>query len=71
MQASVQMGQRLATVIGRGLLGIYFIIPGITKITGWSDNVDYMAAHGVPFIPLALGITIVLQIGGGLSLLAG
>ena len=30
-----------------------------------------MAAHGVPLIPVALVITIILQIGGGASLLLG
>ncbi len=53
------------------MLGLYFIIPGITKITGWSGTVEYMAAHGVPLIPLLLVITIILQVGGGAALAAG
>ena len=57
--------------IGRGLLGLYFVIPGITKITGWEGTVEYMAAHGVPFISALLVLTIIIQIGGGLSLMAG
>ena len=71
MDMAAAMAKRWMALTGRGLLGIYFIIPGVTKITGWSTNVEYMAAHGVPLIPLALAITIVLQIGGGLSLLVG
>ena len=71
MDNAIQTGERTALLVGRGLLGIYFIIPGITKITGWSGTVEYMAAHGVPLIPVALGVTIIVQIGGGLSLLAG
>jgi len=63
--------QRLALLLGRGLLGVYFIIPGIAKITGWSGTVEEMAAHGVPLIPVALVITIILQIGVGASLLIG
>ena len=63
--------QRMALLIGRGLLGIYFIIPGIAKITGWSGTVQEMAAHGVPLIPVALIITIILQVGVGASLLIG
>ena len=63
--------QRTAVLVGRGLLGIYFIIPGIAKITGWSGTVDEMVAHGVPLIPVALVITIILQVGAGASLLIG
>ncbi|NKB98634.1 MAG: DoxX family membrane protein [Pseudomonadales bacterium] len=70
-QSLLDNGQRIALLLGRGLLGLYFIVPGISKITGWEGNVEYMAAHGVPLIPVALAITIVLQIGGGISLLAG
>lgn len=64
MENSLKLG-------GRGLLGLYFIVPGIMKITGFSAMSAYMAAHGVPLIPAALVVTIVLQIGGGISLLIG
>lgn len=60
----------LATA-GRVLLGFYFIMPGIMKITGWDGTVDYMASHGMVFIPFFLLLTIVLQIGGGIALVAG
>ena len=68
---NLDMPQRVVLLVGRGLLGIYFIIPGITKITGWDGTVEYMAAHGVPLIPVALVVTIILQIGVGASLLIG
>ena len=71
MEANIEKGQRLLLLVGRGLLGLYFIIPGIMKITGWSGTVEYMAAKGVPLIPVLLVVTIVVQVGGGLSLLAG
>ena len=71
MDANIEKGQRLLLLVGRSLLGLYFIIPGIMKITGWSGTVEYMAAQGVPLIPVLLVVTIVIQVGGGLSLLAG
>ena len=71
MQKMINQGQRVLLLVGRALLGLYFIVPGITKITGWSSTVDYMAAHGVPLIPVLLVLTIVLQIGGGISLMIG
>ena len=30
------MAQRALLITGRALLGLYFIVPGITKITGWA-----------------------------------
>ena len=63
--------QRALLLTGRGLLGLYFIIPGITKITGWSAMSAYMAQHGVPMIPVLLALTILLQIGGGAFLVIG
>jgi putative oxidoreductase len=63
--------QRALLIIGRVLLGLYFIIPGITKITGWAAMSAYMELHGVPLIPVLLVVTIVLQIGGGACLAIG
>ncbi|MDE0931637.1 MAG: DoxX family protein, partial [Halioglobus sp.] len=38
---------------------------------GFGEMSEYMAVHNVPFIPVLLVLTIAIQIGGGLSLLAG
>jgi putative oxidoreductase len=63
--------QRAMLITGRVLLGLYFIIPGITKITGWAAMSAYMEQHGVPLIPVLLGLTTILQIGGGACLAIG
>ncbi len=65
------LAERTLLLVGRALLGLYFIIPGITKITGFAAMSAYMESHGVPLIPVLLAVTIVLQIGGGSSLLLG
>lgn len=65
------LAQKSLLIGGRALLGLYFIVPGITKITGFAAMSAYMEAHGVPLIPVLLSLTIVLQIGGGTSLLLG
>ncbi len=57
--------------IGRALLGLYFILPGISKITGWEGSIAYMTQHGVPLVVPLLVLTIVLQIGGGAMLAIG
>lgn len=63
--------QRTLYIAGRALLGIYFIIPGIMKITGFQGTAEYMAAHGMIFIPVFLVATIIIQIGGGALLAVG
>jgi putative oxidoreductase len=63
--------QRALLITGRALLGLYFIVPGITKITGWAAMSAYMEMHGVPLIPVLLVLTIILQIGGGACLAIG
>ncbi len=62
---------RLFGLTGRALLGLYFVIPGLMKIGGFAAMSTYMAAHGVPLIPVLLVLTIVLQVGGGASLVFG
>ena len=63
--------QPLIGVLGRFLLGLYFLLPGISKVTGFEGTVQYMEVHGVPAVMVLLPITIVLQIGGGVALIAG
>ena len=62
-----------ATVItmGRALLGLYFFIPGLTKITGYAATLDYMVLHNIPLPDILLPLTIIIQVGGGLALMAG
>ncbi|NNL57648.1 MAG: DoxX family protein [Pseudomonadales bacterium] len=56
---------------GRVLLGLYFIGPGLMKVFGFESSANYMAYHGMIFIPFFLVLTIIIQLGGGLALVAG
>lgn len=58
-------------VLGRVLLGLYFLVPGLMKITGYAGMQTYMTQHGVPWTQPLLIMTIVLEVGGGLALIAG
>jgi len=71
MQTAQQNFERLSVTAGRALLGIYFILPGITKITDFEGNSQYMADHGMVMIPFFLLLTIVIQVGGGAALVVG
>ena len=63
--------RRAAFLTGRILLGLYFIVPGLMKVLNFSGTAEYMAAHGMIFIPFFLALTIVLQLGGGACLVMG
>ena len=58
-------------VLGRVLLGLYFLVPGLMKITGFAGMHAYMTQHGVPLAQPLLILTIILEVGGGLALIAG
>lgn len=54
---------------GRILLSIIFITAGYSKIGGYEGTQGYMEAMGVP--GMLLPLVIILELGGGLLLLAG
>ena len=58
-------------VLVRTLLGLYFIVPGMTKIAGYQGYLDLMASKSVPLVEVLLPLTILVQVGAGLFLIAG
>jgi putative oxidoreductase len=52
-------------------MGVYFILPGISKIVDFEGTSGYMANHGVPLVSLLLVITIILQLALGLFMIVG
>ena len=53
------------------MLGLYFFLPGLSKVVGYADTLSYMSLHNIPAPELLLPITIVLQIAGGVMLMIG
>ena len=58
-------------ILGRSLLGIYFLLPGLGKIFTYSDNLILLASKGVPLSVISLPLTILIEIGLGLFLIFG
>lgn len=56
-------------LVGRVLLSVMFIVAGFSKIGGYEGTQGYMEAMGVP--GMLLPVVILLELGGGLLLLAG
>ena len=48
--------------IGRVLIGIYFLLPGIAKVFLFSANLDVVIAKEVPFPVFSLSVVAVAQI---------
>ena len=57
--------------LGRVLLGLYFLLPGLSKIPTFEITTEYMLLHNIPFADILLPVTIVLQIVLGLMLIIG
>jgi len=57
--------------VGRMLLGLYFLLPGISKIPTYAVTTEYMLLHNIPLASILLPITIVLQVGLGVMLIIG
>lgn len=63
--------QNPLTLIGRLLLALLFLPAGIGKVTGFAGTVGYIASVGLPLPTLGAIIALVVEIAGGLALIAG
>jgi len=67
----MKIQETIMLLAGRFLLGLYFILPGVQKITSYDVMTQYMAKHSVPLIDVLLPLTIFLQILGGIAIIIG
>jgi len=56
---------------GRILLSVVFLVSGFFKIGGYAQMVGYAAAKGVPLAGVAVACAAVVELAGGLAILAG
>lgn len=71
MNACPQFLCRALPLVGRLLLAQIFILSGYAKITGFAGTVAYINSKGLPFASVAAGLAILVELGGGLLLIAG
>ena len=62
---------RALIVFGRFLLGLYFLVPGLMKFAAPDMHVALMETHTVPFAEPLMWIAAVVNVVGGLLLIAG
>lgn len=63
--------QNPLALAGRVLLALLFLPAGIGKITGFAGTVGYIASVGLPLPALGAVIALVVEIVGGVALIAG
>lgn len=63
--------QKPLTLIGRILLAALFLPAGLSKIGGFAGTVGYIGSKGLPMPEVAAVIAILVEVGGGLALIAG
>jgi putative oxidoreductase len=65
------MDSKWQLILGRALLSAIFILSGLGKLPHFNDVAGMMAQKGIPLAGLALAITLLIEIGGGLMILTG
>nr|VVV06452.1 Inner membrane protein YphA [Aliivibrio wodanis] len=60
----------LLLTVGRVLLALYFLVPGIMKFVSWDMHIQLMEKHDMPFVPVLLGLAGIFQIGAAVLLIA-
>ena len=58
-------------IVGRFLLGLYFLLPGLSKVFLFQDNLDVVVLREVPFPCLSLSLVAIVQIFFGIMLMLG
>jgi putative oxidoreductase len=56
---------------GRLLIGLPFAMSGLSKLAAIGPTTEAIRAAGLPLPPLALAVCVLVEVGGGLLLVAG
>lgn len=65
------MLQTVASLLGRLLLALVFILSGVSKLGNYTGTVHHMEAAGIPMAPFFLYAAVLVELGAGLMVLTG
>src|SRR6266705_1655278 len=65
------LSQGMLPFAARLLISAIFVQGALGKITGWTGQAEYMASHGMRFIPPLLAAALVIEVLGVVALLTG
>ena len=57
--------------VGRLMIGLPFAMSGLGKLAAYGSTVAMISAAGLPLPPLAFAVAVVVELGGGVLLIAG
>jgi len=61
----------IGLLLARLMLSLVFLWSGIDKAAHWSEGLGEIVSAGLPYPSLLLAATVLVQLGGGLSVVAG
>jgi putative oxidoreductase len=62
---------RYLPFVGRVLIGVPFMMSGLSKLAAYGPTTALITAVGLPLAPLAFAIAVTIELGGGLLLVLG
>lgn len=62
---------RYLPLVGRTLIGLPFAMSGLGKLAAYGPTTEMISLAGLPLPPLAYAVTVIVELGGGLLLIAG
>jgi len=62
---------RYLPFVGRVMIGLPFAMSGLGKLAAYGKTTAMIAAVGLPVPPLAYAVAVIVELGGGLLLIAG
>jgi putative oxidoreductase len=57
--------------LGRVLIALIFVMSGLGKIAAPANTIAYIQSAGAPLAPVAYAIAVIVEVIGGLALMAG
>lgn len=67
----IENNQNTIALVARILIGLLFVVAGFGKIGGFEGISGYIGSKGLPMPQVLAALTIALELGGGLLLIAG
>jgi putative oxidoreductase len=63
--------QNQLVLVARVLMAILFVLSGFSKIKGFEQTIAYIASKGLPVPAVGAVMAIIVEVGGGIALIAG
>jgi len=69
--AASNLTTTLVPLVGRGMISAIFLLSGLSKIAAPAMTIGYIQSVGLPAPSVAFGLSVFVELAGGLALLLG